>query len=91
MTGITKSSISQYVSGKFEPKQKALYALAKALNVSEAWLMGYSVPRERIITNYPDNIYKIETKNSHSWEQLLVDNLFMLKNNLKVILKPVQI
>ena len=42
-----KSAISQYVSGKSLPAQRQLSALGEALNVSEAWLMGYNVPRER--------------------------------------------
>ena len=44
-TGLGKSAISQYISGKYEPKQVAIHKIAKALNVSEAWLMGYDVPR----------------------------------------------
>lgn len=47
-TGIGKSAISQYLSGKYVPKQTATHLIAKALNVSEAWLMGYDVPIERI-------------------------------------------
>lgn len=47
-TGISKSAMSQYLRGSFEPKQQKLHLLAVALNVSEAWLMGYDVPRERI-------------------------------------------
>ncbi|HEX2986057.1 MAG TPA: helix-turn-helix domain-containing protein [Caproiciproducens sp.] len=46
-TGIGKSSLSQYIAGKYEPKADKIYLLAKALNVSEAWLMGYDVPMER--------------------------------------------
>lgn len=46
-TGLCKSSISQYISGIYEPKFKALYKLAKALDVNEVWLMGYDVPMER--------------------------------------------
>ena len=46
-TGIGKSSISTYLSGDYEPKQKNIYKIAFALNVSEAWLMGYDVPMER--------------------------------------------
>ena len=46
-SGIGKSAISQYLSGSFEAKQNALYLLAQALNVSEAWLMGYDVPMEK--------------------------------------------
>lgn len=61
-TGLGKSAISQYYSGKYEPKQKGIFLIAKALNVSEAWLMGYDVPMERTNRTYPDNILKIETK-----------------------------
>ena len=43
-TGIPKSAMTQYVKGSFEPKQDRLYLIAKALGVSEAWLMGYDVP-----------------------------------------------
>lgn len=39
-TGINKSALSCYISGKYLPKQNAIYKLAKALNVNEAWLMG---------------------------------------------------
>lgn len=47
LTEIPKSAISQYISGAFEPKQDRIYLMAKALNVSEAWLMGLDVPMER--------------------------------------------
>lgn len=46
-TKIPKSAISQYISGAFEPKQDRIYLIAQALNVSEAWLMGYDVPMEK--------------------------------------------
>ncbi|WP_195269552.1 helix-turn-helix transcriptional regulator [Eubacterium sp. 1001713B170207_170306_E7] len=52
-TGISSSSINQYISGNFEPKQQNLYLLAKALNVNEAWLMGYDVTIERSQNNSP--------------------------------------
>jgi transcriptional regulator with XRE-family HTH domain len=48
-SGINKPSISCYVSGKYEPKQSALYAMGKALDVSEMWLAGYDIPMERPI------------------------------------------
>lgn len=44
---IPKSAVSQYLSGDFEPKQNRIYLIAKTLDVSEAWLMGYDVPMER--------------------------------------------
>lgn len=42
-----KSALSQYVNGIQSPDQKKLTLLALTLDVSEAWLMGYDVPRER--------------------------------------------
>ena len=45
-TGINKGAMSSYLAGRYEPKQKNLHALARALNVSEAWLMGLDVPME---------------------------------------------
>jgi transcriptional regulator with XRE-family HTH domain len=44
---LTKSALSHYVAGKVEPRQDKLSVLSYALNVSEAWLMGYDVPMER--------------------------------------------
>lgn len=46
-TGLDRSQISNYLSGKYEPKQKAINKLAVALDVSEMWLWGYDVPMER--------------------------------------------
>ncbi|WP_270615776.1 helix-turn-helix domain-containing protein [Streptococcus koreensis] len=42
-----KSALSQYVNGVQAPDQKKLALLALTFNVSEAWLMGYDVPRGR--------------------------------------------
>lgn len=46
-TGIPKVTLSYYMSGKTEPKADRIYTLAKVLNVSEAWLMGFDVPMHR--------------------------------------------
>jgi transcriptional regulator with XRE-family HTH domain len=57
-TGLSKARISQYTNGVYEAKQKALYLMARALNVSEAWLMGYDVPMERLM--YEKNAAEVE-------------------------------
>lgn len=49
-----KSDLSQFVNGKVEPGQWKLTILGLALNVSEAWLMGYDVPMERESTPLPN-------------------------------------
>ena len=48
---MNKSDISQYVSGKVEPNQEKLFILAKALNVNEAWLMGFDVPMKKELSS----------------------------------------
>ena len=45
-TGINFSSISSYVSGRFEPKRTPLMKMAKALDVSPTWLAGFDVPMD---------------------------------------------
>lgn len=61
-TGIkmSKSHLSQYVNGKSQPDQHKLYLLAKTLKVSEAWLLGYDVPKEDREFDIPaiETIYK---------------------------------
>ena len=46
-TGIPKGTISYYMTGKTEPKSDRLYLIAQALDVNEAWLLGYDVPMAR--------------------------------------------
>jgi ribosome-binding protein aMBF1 (putative translation factor) len=46
-TGISKSSLSSYISNRWQPKQEALYKMARVLEVSEMWLAGYDVQMER--------------------------------------------
>lgn len=47
LANVPKSSLSLYLSEAYEPKQDRIYDMARVLNVSEAWLMGYDVPMER--------------------------------------------
>lgn len=46
-TGIPKVTVSYYLSGKTTPRADKLYLIAQALDVSEAWLLGYDVPMAR--------------------------------------------
>lgn len=54
-TGIVKSAISQYLSGKVTPKQDKIFLLSEALSVSPAWLMGADVPMEKQMEPYYTN------------------------------------
>lgn len=60
---LTKSDLSQYISGKVEPGSKKISILGMALNINEAWLMGYDVSMERKdVGQIISNIYPIELK-----------------------------
>lgn len=61
-TGIAKGTISNYMYGKYEPKPEAVAKLAKSLDVSDMWLMGYDVPmkRSRNLTSYEENPHELE-------------------------------
>ncbi len=52
-SGIRASSISDYLNGKYAPKQDKIDLMAKALNVDSAWLMGYDdVPQNSNSTSF---------------------------------------
>lgn len=42
-TGISEGALSNYYHGRYEPNATNIYLIAKALNVSEAWLLGYDI------------------------------------------------
>ena len=57
-TGITKGALSSYLSGRYEPKQTNIYKLAKALDVSPVWLMGFDVSMDREENYYDKQLIK---------------------------------
>ena len=85
---MNKSDISQYCSGKTEPNQDKLFVLGMALNVNEAWLMGFDVPMER---STPEGFQRwAEQYNSNhkqhmlnSSESTLISEFRKLNNNGK--------
>jgi transcriptional regulator with XRE-family HTH domain len=71
--------LSQYCHGKVAPSQQKLFLLAAALNVNEAWLMGYDVPRQRTkelqqLTDFEINPY-LSTAIRNGKRSWLVDDL----------------
>lgn len=69
-TQIGKSSISTYISGAYEPKQRNIYKIAEALDVNEAWLMGHDVPMDRISTVNKLDITKEELTLLNNYNKL---------------------
>lgn len=66
-----KSILSQYLSGKTEPGQEKLTILGLALNVSEAWLMGFDVPRERTVSPNSKSLEEERIARIHELASLL--------------------
>ena len=67
-TGIPKGAISYYLAGKSQPKSDRLFLISKALDVSEAWLLGYNVSMERTVSQKKNDdlvqiIAKLRTDN----------------------------
>ena len=44
---LNSNDLSQYVTGKVEPRQNKVSVLSDALNINPAWLMGYDVPMDK--------------------------------------------
>lgn len=58
-SGVSKSSISQYINGSHSPSNISSGKMATILNVDPLWLMGFDVPMEQSI----DYLYSDENSN----------------------------
>lgn len=46
-SGVSKSSISQYINGSHAPSNISSGKMGKVLNVNPMWLMGFDVPKRK--------------------------------------------
>lgn len=75
--GIDKSLLNKYIKGVAIAKQDKIYILAKALNVSEGWLMGYDVEKDR------------DWIEDEDYSTLMIDNGRYIETEIKTIKIPV--
>lgn len=83
-TGISKASISEYLSGNYEPKQRNIFKIAQVLNVSPSYLMGVNNdprPSAQSPAPAPDDIptfsptgQKIDARTRRQLEAVLDDD-----------------
>ena len=73
---IPQSSLSLYLSGSYEPKQDRVYAMASALNVDVAWLLGYDVPMGTFASNIKEETETVSEELTSRERQML--DLFRL-------------
>ncbi|MCC4121326.1 helix-turn-helix domain-containing protein [Lactococcus lactis] len=59
LTGISKSSISDWINGRYEAKQDKIFLIAKALKINEGYLLGLDVPMTEV-ENTPNSHPYIE-------------------------------
>ena len=76
-----KNDLSQYVSGKVQPKDDKLHILSQALSVTELWLRGYDVPMEDLEkrndpVNDPVYLRKNRRKNGKRYLKYALSYLF---------------
>ena len=78
MTGISKASISEYLSGSYEPKQRNIFKIAQALNVSPSYLMGVSDTPKAPASDEPPTTsptgQKIDARTRRQLEKVLEDD-----------------
>lgn len=89
-TKISKAQICNYLKGKYKAKQDKLYIIAKTLNVSEAWLMGYDVDMNReLISDDKENSSTKDNEISETEE--IIKLLNDLDKEKKEVIKEVVI
>lgn len=76
-TGIGKGLISRYLHGEVVPKQSKIAVIARALEVSPAWLLGYDVNMKGELLQPQIELYKLSADNQArllAYYQALIDS-----------------
>lgn len=76
-SGINKGTISKYLKGDYLPKQNNIGVIAKALDVSPAWLMGYDLTMDGKELPTDIEIQKLSPENKArllAYYQALIDS-----------------
>lgn len=81
-TGIPRSTLSEWIKGKYEPKQDNIFLLANALNVSPSWLMGITDTKELDIALVYDELNDTNKKHVYDYASHLLDEQGSEQNNI---------
>ena len=89
--GVDQSTISNYLKGRYEPKNDMLVKLGAALEVEPAWLAGYDVPISYIKgddkTQTPPPLSEGEQKLLELFKEVPEEQQGMLLEMIEVALK----
>ena len=76
-TGISKSSISDWINGRYEAKQDKIFLIAEALDINEGYLLGLDVPmfKETLTPNNTtlSKINKVSEQLNESRQKIVLD------------------
>ena len=70
-SGVDRSLISSYLSGRYEPKDDKLQALAQALDCDAMWLAGYDGLEEDDDVTFLERFRKLNAKDKQTILTLL--------------------
>lgn len=70
-SGVDRSLISSYLSGRYEPKDDKLQALAQALDCDAMWLAGYDGLEEDDDVSFLERFRKLNAKDKQTILTLL--------------------
>lgn len=95
ITGIRASSISDYLTGKYQPKQDKISLIAEALSVNPGWLMGYEDTRftTNVVNDLPDSLLhdsvysKDEQELIDMYRKLTTEDKAEIRGEIKGLLK----
>ena len=94
-SGITQSTISDWVRGLYLPKQDKIDILAKSLNVSPAYLMGYDEFDNNLFLNKKDlkelDTYMAKVEADLSSGDMMFDGKPMDKESLELVLSSMRV
>lgn len=84
---LSKGLLSHYLTGKNEPSRDRIFILAKGLNVSEAWLLGYDVSMEKTESdlNNKNTVKRLMAYLNKLGEEKLIEYLKDLTENPKYL------
>lgn len=90
-TKVSKTDLSQYINGRSEPRSDKLDILARALNVSQAWLLGYGDAEKPTPyqTTYTNSTKPVFSKHQLEWIDIGIDKNGYVPKELKLIFKSV--
>lgn len=77
-TGIAETTLYGYYHGAYEPKQNNIYLIARALGVTEAFLLGFDLIKDEDENELLDKYYRLSDQNK-KMVNMYIDTLLAMQ------------